>query len=358
MKEQRVTLKNVAEQLNISIGTIDRAIHGRGRINEETRAIILHKIKELGYKPNHLARVLGKNKETRLAFITPSHNPFWEEMMKGAKLACDELVDYGLHLDFYSQSSEFDSVAQVQAMSEVIEKKPNGIIVAPLHPYLLSAPINEAVENGIPVITINRDSKDSRRLCYVGENPYNTGKAVGTMYGKYLGNNGKIAVLTGSKDFSQFHIRKDGFLNTLMEKYANVEIVGHYEYADDIEVAYAISKKLLTDMEDLKGIFANTGAGAIAIGRAVKETNKTGKVFAVGYDVNDEIFQLLDSNALSATVTQSPITQGYYAVKLLHKVMLERFVPDNEFYYTRADIIIDSEQYNFYSTGLYHSNIV
>lgn len=351
MKEPRVTLKDVAEQLNISIGTIDRAIHGRGRINKETRTIIMQKIKDIGYKPNHLARVLGKNKETRLAFITPSHNPFWEEMMKGAQTACDELVDYGLYLYFRSQDSDYDSVAQVKAMSEVVENKPNGIILAPLHPYLLCAPINEAIENEIPVITINLDSKGSKRLCYVGENPFNTGKIVGTMYGKFLGDNGKIAVLTGSSNFSQFSIRKEGFLNLIRTKFAKVDIVGFYEYADNIEVAYEISKKLITDTEDLKAIFANTGSGSIAIGRAIRDLDKIGKVMAVSYDVNNEILEMLDCNALTATVTQSPFSQGYYAVKLMHKVILEGFVPDSEFYYTRADIIMDSEQYEFAQQG-------
>jgi ABC-type sugar transport system, periplasmic component len=358
MKEQRVTLKHIAEQLNISVGTVDRAIHGRGRINEETRTAIMQKINELGYKPNQLASVLGKNKETRISFVTPSHNQFWQDLIEGARTACEELADYGLKLDFCSQNSDFESVIQVKAMSEIIERKPDGIIVAPLHPYLLCAPINEAVENGIPVISVNRDSKDSKRLCYVGENPYNTGKIVGIMYGKYLGDGGKVAVLTGSRDFSQFHIRKDGFLNTLKTKYPKAEIIGYYDYADDMEIAYEISKKLLTDVEDLKGIFANTGEGATAISRAIKELDKIGKVFVVCYDINKEILELLDNNVLNATVTQSPSSQGYYAVKLMHKVLLGGLVPDREFYYTRADIIIDSEQYNLYASGLYNRDII
>lgn len=358
MKSQRVTLKDIAEHLNISVGTVDRAVHGRGRINEETRTLIMKKIEELGYKPNRIARVLGKNEMTRLVFVTPAHNQFWEEVMKGAQAACDEMEDYGLHIDFCSQESDYDTINQVKELSKIIGEKPKGIIVAPLHPYLLSTPINEAVENDIPVITVNLDSKDSRRLCYVGENPYITGSIMATLFGKYMGGSGDIAVLTGSADLSQFQSRKEGFLSGIAEKYPDINIIGMYDFSDNIDIAYEISKKLITDTPGIKGIFANTTVGTVAIGRAIKDLNRIGSMTAISYDISDEILELLDCGALSVTVTQNPFAQGYYAVKLLHKVILEKYKPERELYYTRADIVVNSEQYNLFTTGLYHSSII
>jgi len=355
MAEQRVTLKEIARQLNISVGTVDRAIHGRGRINEKTREKVMLKLDELGYRPNHIASALGKNRETRVAFITPAHNPFWVNMIKGAREACKELIDYGLVVEFFSQNSDFDMTNQVKSMTEIISNKPDGIIIAPLHPFLLSAPINNAVENGIPVITVNRDSNDSRRLCYVGENPLHTGDIIGTMYGKFMPEGGKIAVLVGSTDFSQFHLRKDGFVDALTRKFPRIEISGFYHYADDFHVAYEISKELLLSDSGIKGIFANTSTGTIAIGRAISDTNNIGRVITISYEIGDEILEMLETNALFATVIQSPFSQGYFAVRLMHRFLMEKVAPDREYFYTRSDIVIDRAQYELYTTGIYFS---
>ena len=307
MNKQRVTLKDIATQLNISTGTVDRAINEKGRINEKTKKLVMEKIAELGYKPNRIARSLGKNEITKLAFVSPSHNSFWEAIMQGATTACNDLMDFNVQIKFYSQKSDFDSLDQVMEMERIIEEKPKGIVIAPLHPYLLSTPINNAIENGIPVVTVNVDSKDSRRLCYVGEDPFNTGSVVGELFKKFIGREGSIAILTGNDALSQFQVRKEGFLDAITSDSSAINIVGYYEYADSEDIAYEISKKLILEIPGLKGIFANTTTGAIGIAKAIKDLNKIGLIVAVCYDTSDEIKELLDCNAFLATVIQNPV---------------------------------------------------
>lgn len=113
---------------------------------------------------------------------------------------------------------------------------------------------------------------------------------------------------------------------------------------------------LIKDNPGLKGLFANTTAGTIGIGMAIRDAGKAGEVITVCYDTQSEIHDLLGDNSIVATVTQNPFSQGYYAVKLMSKILLEKFYPEKEFYYTRADVIIDSIQFELYGTGLNHIN--
>ena len=358
LHKQRVTIKDIATQLNISSGTVDRAINEKGRISEQTKKLIMQKIEELGYKPNRIARALGKNELTTLAFIAPSQNPFWEAIMQGATIACNELIDYNVHLKFYSQKSDFDSMNQIKEVERIIDEKPKGIIIAPLHPYLLSTTINKAIENCIPVVTVNLDSKDSNRLCYVGEDPFSTGAIVGELFKKFIGREGDIAVLTGNDAFSQFHVRKEGFLNAFMSDSSKINIIGYYEYADSEDLAYEISKKLILEVQGLKGIFANTTTGAIGIAKAIRDLNKNGSIVAICYDTSDEIKELLDCNAFFTTVIQNPFLQGYYAVKLLYKIILEKTTPENEFNYVRTDIIVNSKQLELNNQALNYNMFI
>lgn len=57
------TIKEIANKVGVSIGTVDRALHNRGRVSEETKAKILTAMKELDYHPNDVAQKLTVNKK-------------------------------------------------------------------------------------------------------------------------------------------------------------------------------------------------------------------------------------------------------------------------------------------------------
>ena len=55
-----VTSKQIAELAGVSRGTVDRALHNRGRVNPEVAQRILQLAEELGYQPNPIGRALVK----------------------------------------------------------------------------------------------------------------------------------------------------------------------------------------------------------------------------------------------------------------------------------------------------------
>ena len=348
----RVTIKDIASQLNVSIATVDRALHNRGRIHEETYKQIMLKVDELGYKPNRIASTLVKNTDTRIAFVTPKCNSFFEEIVRGAQTAADELLDFGVYIDFITQDSFFDSLGQAASMESLIEQKPDGILVVPLHPLLLSTSIDRASENGIPVITVNLDSKESKRICYVGQDPEKTGAIIGTLFGKHMNKGGDIVILNGITEISTLRLRADGFINRLKNSYPGINIIGSYEYVDDIKISFEIAKKIIKDIPSVSGIFANTAYGGVGVGMAIKEMGKCGSIVAAGFDTDYGVLDLLDCGALKATITQNPYMEGYHSVKLLYKTIAEKIVPEREYNYTKADIIISSEQYELNEWGV------
>ena len=67
----------------VSIGTVDRALHGRPGINEETRNRVLEVAKKIGYRPNLAARSLSTRKRIRIGVCVPReiryfYNQMWE----------------------------------------------------------------------------------------------------------------------------------------------------------------------------------------------------------------------------------------------------------------------------------------
>lgn len=85
--DMAVRLKDISEQVGVSIATVSRVLNGRevgGLISEETRARILSVAAELGYRPNLLARGLRGSRSSLVGVIVRDiADPFMSETMKG-----------------------------------------------------------------------------------------------------------------------------------------------------------------------------------------------------------------------------------------------------------------------------------
>jgi len=65
-------IRDIAEAMGTSIGTVDRALHGRGGVSARTKVRILRMAEQLGYKPNIAARSLKLNRNVRIAAVFPA----------------------------------------------------------------------------------------------------------------------------------------------------------------------------------------------------------------------------------------------------------------------------------------------
>ncbi|GAA4303550.1 LacI family DNA-binding transcriptional regulator [Compostibacter hankyongensis] len=81
---QYVTIKDIARALNVSVATVSRAFNDKYDIKKETRELILEKARELGYKPNPIARKLLQKHSYNVGVIVPEFiNSFFPEVIIG-----------------------------------------------------------------------------------------------------------------------------------------------------------------------------------------------------------------------------------------------------------------------------------
>ena len=97
------TIIDIAQKAGVSIGTLDRVLHDRGMVNPETKARILHVMKELDYHPNYAAQGLAvRKKKLKLCFVIPDskNHPFYLDIKKAAFKKAEELKQYGVNVIF------------------------------------------------------------------------------------------------------------------------------------------------------------------------------------------------------------------------------------------------------------------
>ena len=96
-----VTAQQIAELAGVSRGTVDRALHNRGRVNPEVSARILQIAKDLGYKPNMIGQALVRTKRDFLlgAILQSAETPTMQIVAAGVRQAAAELRGSGVDLN-------------------------------------------------------------------------------------------------------------------------------------------------------------------------------------------------------------------------------------------------------------------
>jgi LacI family transcriptional regulator, galactose operon repressor len=82
----RVTIKDIATEANVSLGTISNVINGQVAVRPATRRRVMEAIRALGYKPSLLARSLRQNRTPMIGMVIPDiTNPFFPAVVRGVE---------------------------------------------------------------------------------------------------------------------------------------------------------------------------------------------------------------------------------------------------------------------------------
>ena len=80
-----VTMKDIADKLGISLGTVSRALNDKPDIDQDTKELILETAEELNYLPNFFAKSLRTKRTKTIGIIIPDiKDPVFAEILYGA----------------------------------------------------------------------------------------------------------------------------------------------------------------------------------------------------------------------------------------------------------------------------------
>lgn len=321
------TIKDIAKIVGVSRGSVDRALHGRAGISEETRRRILKKAKELGYRPNHIARALVLGRKISIGVVVQSKNSeteFWLQIKEGIDSAANEVLDLGVEVLWYDVSG--DQEEQVRTVGELIARKTNAIAIAVTDPNALKDIIDTATSANIAVVTFTMDAPLSQREWFVGQDFFVAGEMAGELMGQFVGGTGQVAVITGFYDWPGQGQRVAGFTRQIETHFPNIEIAAVVENHNRSDAAYAITKRLVRNFPELKGIYV-TAAGPFGAARALRDIGKTQAVKMICFDIVGETAKYIRQGVIQASIGQDPFLQGYTVIQTLFDFLVNRRKP-------------------------------
>lgn len=330
-----VTAQKIAELAGVSRGTVDRALHNRGRVKPEVAARIQKIAAELGYKPNLVGQALVRSKQgVKIGVILQSaETPTMQIVQEGVRRAADELRDSGGEV-LVRALKGLDNELVLESIEELVSQGIQGLALAPNNTPEMRHCIDGLHEQGIPVVTLNSDVRGSRRLCFVGQDGYRAGQTAAGLARQMLPKGSRVLPVTGHLNNTTHNSRLNGFLDTLLQDEPGwLRILPFQPCFDRDDYAHEVAQHVLRENPDLAAIYVVSN-GQAGVCQAVEEEGRKGQIKIIAYDLNEPNMQLLQSDSLSFVLDQEAFEQGYRPPHLLYEYLMHKKQPVRELLYT------------------------
>ncbi len=251
-------------------------------------------------------------KEEQYYFISANINiPYWQEAQAGLLDAAKEM---GVKAEMdgptvLSAKDELDSFQKAVALH------PAGILVSVSNVDIFKGPIDAAIQVGIPVICIDSDAPDSKRVLFIGTDNFRGGQESAKRMADILKGQGQVVLVTipGQSNLDE---RVRG-VNEMLKKYPGIKIVQTIDDKGDARNAYDGISALLSKKQKIDGVLCLEASGGAGVADALHREDMTGKIAIVSFDNDPETLDWIARGGINATVVQKPYVMAYYGLKFL-----------------------------------------
>ena len=318
-------IREIAKSLDISIGTVDRALHDRPGINEQTRRRILQRAKALGYRPNLAARFPVSQKQLRIGVNLP------HEIASFFDLVREGIQDAVRSVETERRESHSTLLSRTSRRRRgSAGGSPGG---RPPRIDYSAAPTGDpgpAPEGGggarRPVVCVNTDAPEVEHLVTVCVDSLTTGSLVGELMGRFLAGKGRVLVVTGQLSTIDHAQKVTGFRRALSDIWPDLRVEAVVEAHDHEREAYEKSRQVLTEAPDIGGVYVST-VNSIPVLRAIEDVGLAGRATVITSDLFPALAPFIESGWVAATMYQRPAMQGQLAFQALYKFLVDGVRP-------------------------------
>jgi ribose transport system substrate-binding protein len=248
----------------------------------------------------------------RYVFVATNINlPYWQEAQAGFLDAAKAL---GVKGELIGPTG-YAPNAELGMFRQIVEEQPTGICLSAARPEIFREEIDKAVAQGIPVISVDADVPDSRRLVYIGTDNFKAGRESLKRMAALVPGKGSIAVITipGQRNLDD---RVAGVADAL-KNFPAIKLTKILDDKGDARSAFDQVSELIQKEEKVDGIICLEATGGSGAAEALHGLNMEGKLPIVAFDNDPETLDWIDRGVITATITQKPYVMSYYGLMFL-----------------------------------------
>jgi ribose transport system substrate-binding protein len=248
--------------------------------------------------------------------------PYWQEARAGFLDAAKSL---GVRAELVGPTA-YAPNAELVMFRQVVDEQPSGICLSAARPEIFQPDIDKAIAQGIPVICVDADVPNSKRISYIGTDNFKAGRESLKQLAALIQDHGSIAVITipGQRNLDD---RVAGVADAL-KNFPAIQLSKILDDKGDVPTASDLVSDMIQKKEKIDGIICLEASGGSGAAAALQSAKMEGKLPVVAFDDDPQTLDAIDRGVIAATVTQKPYVMSYYGLKFLddlHHNAIHRF---------------------------------
>ena len=308
----------IAKEAGVSIGTVDRIIHNRGRVAKATKEKVEKIIKDSGYKPNLIAQYLKTKRTFKIGVLLPkldSESGYWNTQFEGILKAEKELSAFSVStiLKEFNRNinGDFTKVA-----NEILTENLDCLIIAPVIPLETYDFIN--IIGNLPYAFIDSPLPSTSPITTVAQSPFKAGYCAGRIMNLLKPNAKTFVSILMHKNAHNLQERSRGFISYFSNS-SNVKLYQKTWYDETSEEEYYnFIDSLFVELGEIDGLFIPNNS-VYRLENYFKCRNIEKRCAIIGFDLLPDNVNCLLNDSIDEILSEQCETQGYKVVYEIYK---------------------------------------
>jgi ribose transport system substrate-binding protein len=243
--------------------------------------------------------------------LAQDDNPFYIAMLRGIRDRAQELG-----WDVVTVSANEDKAKQINGVQDLVARGVKGILISPIDAVGVNAAYDAAKAANIPIVSVARGSTSPNQTLHVAMDEKQIGRDIAEWTAKAIGDEGKVAMLTGPSGVPTFRNLADGYTE-VTAKFPKVQIAFRSDGPLTRERGLKQAEDAMVANPDLRAIYAANDDVALGAMQAVIAAGRTDKTIVTGMNGVPPALRGIKDGTLAMTVELNPVQWGRLGVDAL-----------------------------------------
>ena len=346
---KRITINDIARQLNISACTVSNVLNGKGKFSQATRELVLQTAAELGYKPNRLAEALVRRDLHVLVVTVNAWPQYVSALACGIQGQMHQLNDYHMYADYLELDLDISDHEQAQILSDKLDDQYDALVLCGCSGNFTGPAMLSLIRNyEKPIMQIGIYAPEIEAMGLVSQDCTISGKLAAEMLHTMVPN-GDVAIMVRNRTVTDSTRKLEGFSSQCRQMGLN--LVSVMESEDIPERASICMQQCLDAHPQLAGVYIATDNSASAC-EVIAQSPAAGQLRVVATGAFPEVISNLERGIIHASLYQNMQHQGRLGITLLYQHLTGQlshlpsiFVPPSPVFNTNWSVVLSQDEF-------------
>lgn len=351
--QPKIRIKDIADLAGVSVGTVDRVIHGRTNVSALSMEKVQRVLDEIDFHPNHYFSALAKKRVSEFAAILPLHteDSYWARVEKGLIEGTRRFSDFKVSFKIFHYDPFNDESFKIECRN-LLDSKPDVAIVGPIFNYnIMKQFVDRLNECNIPFALLDSYWEEFKPVTFYGQDSTKSGEFAGRII--RMATAGKAQSIALFKVLGEGRVasrqqmeREEGFRRYMHQYCPDSKILTVNLYAYDKEGTHETLRTFFSEHpEVIAGLTFNSSIHLVSQYLRTERPDHV-HVSLLGYEATNFNVECIKNDSCDFLIAQHPHDQGLNCFRSMFNACVLH-IPQKPLHYVSIELLT-KENIDFY----------